>query len=1172
MRRIVITLSLFFIAISCSYAQALYQMANNTVSDCEGILTDSGDGDLAGHYDHNENYTFTICVEGASFITMNFADFCLEEDYDSIRFFDGADTLAPQIGSSYTGTDAPDPIVTTTGCLTVNFVSDANVTCTGWTAFWEAEIEEPVLPEMVAADANPTCSTEVMIFSFDEPLHCDSLLLGNFYIDGPIFNNATSVTPINCVGDSTQSVEVTFSPGLDESGFYEIVYENTFVDECGNVWNISTQDTVYVNDCPLFVEVDASSYTICEGECVDLEAYPSGGDPLTYVFQWSNGLPNNVGPHTVCPVVTTTYYVTLSDASAAPPVTDSVTVTVLPQPSLVPIQTFCQTDPITTLLPIPPPIEPGYWVGPGIVDSALGTFDPALAGIDSIHTLTFVDTFGCSNTMNVQVEPIDAGPDQGACPGAAPFLLTNGTPGGGTWSGPFVQPSGLFNPSTIGVYTLTYTVGNCSDTMDVYVDNVSISPIDTVCRSDPSFWIPATPPGGTWSGPGINGAGEFDPDDVGGGNYTLTYTPLGGCSASIDIYVKEIYIGTNFSACPAQPIDTLQTPIPTGGIWTGIGIIDDSLGIFDASTQGGNYIDTLRYTVNGCTAQRICYVRYTNIGADTVEFCRYDSAFVLNWQSVQRSPWGGVWSGTGIIDPSPSGVFDPVVAGPGMHTLTYEMNTCSDSLIMFVYPIPALTDTSVCELSGDFPLNTSIPGGEWDGTGIIDDSLGIFDPQTTGVGIFDVGYLSPYGCWDTTQIEVFSLPALSIDNLSTEYCYKDTTYNLLATPTGGTFTGPGVVNNTFNPVLAGPGQHILTYRFGSGNCEQSVLGLTIVTPPLEVAVAFPRDTICFGEYITIGAQASGGATAAYTYTWDNGAGSGNSRPVNPTQTTTYTVTASDGCSEVATDQVTIVVFPEFSATFRTSPIRCFGEMGYAVVEVNGIGSYTYEWDTDPPQYTDSINAPSFYDYDVTITEVESGCSITENVEIESYPYVHASFSSNPNDECVNTFDPTFSFLDLSAGASSGYLSFGDGDTIPYAYGFSPSHTYPDTGTFVVSLYVTNDNGCEDTASIEVCVVPEKSTFYVPNAFTPNGDNANDKFIVQGVGVEDYTIEIFDRWGLLVYESDDMTDGWDGRYPNGNFAPEGVYVYVIRGKIFSNDPRINYKQNTLFDKGTITLIR
>ena len=95
-----------------------------------------------------------------------FCPFCTEEDFDSLRIFDGPDTLSPQIGPAYHGTNSPGTIISTTNCLTIHFVSDANITCSGWTAEWTTEVTVPTIPPIGLDDLSPPCSTETLLVNF----------------------------------------------------------------------------------------------------------------------------------------------------------------------------------------------------------------------------------------------------------------------------------------------------------------------------------------------------------------------------------------------------------------------------------------------------------------------------------------------------------------------------------------------------------------------------------------------------------------------------------------------------------------------------------------------------------------------------------------------------------------------------------------------------------------------------------------------------------------------------------------------------------------------------------------------------------------------------------------------------------------------------------------------
>ena len=419
-------------------------------------------------------------------------------------------------------------------------------------------------------------------------------------------------------------------PGLDESGYYVFTYSSYFLDQCDSLWTLVTSDTLAVNDCPLEVELTALSDTICEGSCTDLYAEASGGDFLTYNYSWSPSLPNSPGPHTVCPTTNTTYTITVSDASGSTPATATIDIVVLPAPVMPPNITLCLTGPLDTLSATPPG---GWWTVLEFSNGVIGEFDPDMA-CPGIHTITYYGPNGCPGEMQVSVNNIDAGLPQAACPGALPFPATGNIPAfGGSWSGPNIAPNGTITPPAAPTtFTVTYSANGCTDTKEIYIDNPFVTSIDTVCESQDPFSLTATPPGGTWSGNGVQNifSGWFDPVAAGPGSHTITYG-ISGCSQSFDIFVKQISVGDNITACPTQTAIVLDPPSPAGGVWSSFyGAMSDPVGgIYDPSLSGmTNYNDTLTYTVTGCEAYIIAYVRQTNIQVDTLDFCREDNPLI----------------------------------------------------------------------------------------------------------------------------------------------------------------------------------------------------------------------------------------------------------------------------------------------------------------------------------------------------------------------------------------------------------------------------------------------------------------------------------------------------------------------------------------------------------------
>ena len=172
-----------------------------------------------------------------------------------------------------------------------------------------------------------------------------------------------------------------------------------------------------------------------------------------------------------------------------------------------------------------------------------------------------------------------------------------------------------------------------------------------------------------------------------------------------------------------------------------------------------------------------------------------------------------------------------------------------------------------------------------------------------------------------------------------------------------------------------------------------------------------------------------------------------------------------------------------------------------------------------------------------------------------YPQPKAAFSSDPeNLEFLTTIKPFAQFRDLSRDANRYYWDFGDGSTSKLEH---PPHEWKEAGTYEVTLVTENIYGCVDSISHKVIIEHENIAF-IPSAFTPNQDGRNEVFTVMGLEqLVDMKMEIFDRWGKLIYEESGPSASWDGTNPRNNVVQGGVYGYrityqTIRGEIVTKD--------------------
>ena len=205
---------------------------------------------------------------------------------------------------------------------------------------------------------------------------------------------------------------------------------------------------------------------------------------------------------------------------------------------------------------------------------------------------------------------------------------------------------------------------------------------------------------------------------------------------------------------------------------------------------------------------------------------------------------------------------------------------------------------------------------------------------------------------------------------------------------------------------------------------------------------------------------------------------------------------------------------------------------------------SYQWDFGNG-FSDSVpGTAALYDqsgvYSVSLLVITNhGCRDTASVQnlVTVYPKPQAGFSLDP--AVTNIYNPAVSFFDASVSAIGLNYNFGDGKMSSDP---NPVHTYSNPGVYDVIQIVMSDRGCLDTIHARVEVKPEY-LYIIPNAFTPNGDGINDYFIGQGIGVKNFSMYIFDRWGAKIYETTSQSAPWDGRL-NDHPVQDDVYIYKI----------------------------
>ena len=332
----------------------------------------------------------------------------------------------------------------------------------------------------------------------------------------------------------------------------------------------------------------------------------------------------------------------------------------------------------------------------------------------------------------------------------------------------------------------------------------------------------------------------------------------------------------------------------------------------------------------------------------------------------------------------------------------------------------------------------------------------------------------------------------------------------------------------------------------------------------------------------------------------------------------YKVTVTDNNDSTLIDSITILEYPPFSFTTNITPEKCENENGSITLAGisggNTSGIYNFLWDAQTNnQTTSSATVLSSGNYTVTITANQCDTVATFVVESEPAPIVdlgndtvvcfntYLLDAGNPDNSILwSTGDTTSSIVidsselfwrEVDNGACTSrdsiLVNFSSspivnitndttlipGNSISISASGGVNYTWS-TGeiseTIIVnplesatySVTTTNADGCSSTASVTI-TVDQKFIVYLPNIFSPDQDGVNDKLYVRGNGITELLLRVYNRWGQLVFETNDQSIGWDGSFKDKPLN-QGVFVYTLEGS-FDNG-------NLFSEKGNITLIR
>ncbi|MFN0215177.1 MAG: PKD domain-containing protein [Saprospiraceae bacterium] len=350
---------------------------------------------------------------------------------------------------------------------------------------------------------------------------------------------------------------------------------------------------------------------------------------------------------------------------------------------------------------------------------------------------------------------------------------------------------------------------------------------------------------------------------------------------------------------------------------------------------------------------------------------------------------------------------------------------------------------------------------------------------------------------------------------------------------------------------------MLLINQNSGGCSDTAFIHVQIFPEVHASFAYDYDTCVAGPVAFI--DQSTGAGGINHWKWNFGIPGSASGEQNPTYQYpipgNHPVKLKATDKNLCTDDTTVVVqwFP-VPPIIIIQPSRYLGCVPATIFFDNLSSpidnSYNIVWDFGDGDTAENIISPTHtYDeageYSVRV-EITSpiGCYIYRDfyhlIKVDLPPV--ADFECDP-DSALSNFNNTVQFIDKSSGALHWNWQIGSNFS---TFEQNPSYTFPDTGRVRVRLLVTHPAGCIDTMTKELDIRPEV-IWHMPNAFTPNGDGKNDDFFGKGFlnGVTNFKMTIWNRWGEMVFETNNPNDKWNGEKRNsGSMSPEGVYIYTV----------------------------
>jgi gliding motility-associated-like protein len=834
------------------------------------------------------------------------------------------------------------------------------------------------------------------------------------------------------------------------------------------------------------------------------------------------------------------------------------------------------------------------WSGPlGFSSTSQNpTITNAALLMSGVYNLTVTSAVGCVNTAttNVSVLTLPTPTITSNSPVCFGSILTLTAGGGVTyqWNGPNGFNSVSTNPTInnismagSGTYSLIAYVGTCSASATQSI-TVNALPVPSalnngpICNGQSLILNSIGAITYTWSGPSSYTSAIQNPTiavaaPVNSGIYTVTVTDVNSCknftTTNVTVNPTPSLTTTGSSVCVGQTMSISATSLAGSTyLWNGPNtFVSNSQNTVVTNAQvnmSGIYNLTVTSAV-GCTNTASANVLVIALPTPSIISNTPCAGAMLTLSVIGSAGASFSWNGpngfvSGLQSPNINSV---TLNASGIYTVLATAGNCSASTTQSVtinpLPIPTASNNSpICETK-----NLQLTGGgggaySWSGPAGFVSSISnpsIAATNVTQSGIYNLIVTDANGCQATvaTSVTILTNPAAIAP--STVVCFG---YPATLNASGGasySWTGPnGFISNISNPTIPivnsnSTGNYIVTVT-GVNTCTSITIS-NVGTNPLPIPTITSTPKTCLNTLVTL--QGSSGFLM-YQWTGPNNFLSPNASTgftatsINQSGTYVLSVVDNNGC--MGTTNTIVVIDPlPIASLISDNNKNCVPFCSNFTLKASASSAsiISSSWLINGQNFTGSnvsycISQAGNYIIKASFTDA-NGCPNSTTYTINAYPVPKADFEYSPTSPVENTDDVLFN--DISSGDSlnnwSWYFINNNGS---HSYNQNPSYLFTESGTYPVAFVVTNKWGCSDTI-IKPIVVGEDFSFFVPNAFTPNGDGINDTFFPKGHGILKYNMAIFDRWGEKLFTTSDFFQAWDGNF-KGEECKNDVYVWKI----------------------------